>query len=47
MIFTDFLKKASNFVIDPKVNSSMITRALVSTIREKLWQNKAIIIMDY
>lgn len=45
MIFTDLRKKASNFVIDPKVNSSMITRALVSTIREKLWQNKAIIIM--
>lgn len=45
MIFTDLRRKASNFVIDPKVNSSMITRALVSTIREKLWQNKAIIIM--
>lgn len=45
MIYLDLRKKTSNFVINPKGKISMITRALESTIREKLWQNKAIIIM--
>lgn len=43
--YLDLKKKASNFVIDPKGKNSMITRALESTIRNKLCQNKAIIII--